>query len=139
MNNKNIMIMITSLSIINTLILVISLITANITIFIMSILLNLINIVLAFKNRKILLNYVNSDLFCKGRFKEDERSYLIKNKANDLTLGISLTTIIYFALGIFVLRNTYSNLLLIGYTLIVTAIFITIIQIISTRYYNHYY
>jgi hypothetical protein len=138
MNSKTIVIMAGILSIMATILWLIALITANITIFLISLVLVIINAIIAFKNFNSIKEYFNSELF-NGRFQEDERTDFIDSKASTATLGISVTIIIYTAVGILVLRNTYPDLVMAGYTLVIAGIFILLTHIITTKYYKHIY
>lgn len=138
MNSKTIVIIAGILSIMATILWLIALITANITIFLISLALVIINAIMAFKNFNSIKEYFNSELF-NGRFQEDERTDFIDSKASTATLGISVTIIIYVAVGILVLRNTYPDLVMAGYTLVIATIFILLTHIITTNYYKHIY
>lgn len=138
MNSKTLVIIISMISIVSSILWLIALITANIKIFVISLVLLIINIIIAFKNLNSIKEYFNSN-FLSGRFQEDERTDFIDNKASVATLGISVATILYVAIGILVLRNTYPNLVMSGYTLVIAAIFILITHIITTKYYKHIY
>lgn len=70
---------------------------------------------------------------------EDERTHLINEKASNMAFGISLAIIIYVAVVIVALRNSYPQLTLAGYTLFaVTALFL-VIYFLSRVYYNGKY
>lgn len=138
MNSKTLVIIISMISIVASILWLIALITANIKIFVISLVLLIINLIIAFKNLNSIKEYFNSN-FLSGRFQEDERTDFIDNKASAATLGISVATILYVAIGILVLRNTYPNLVMSGYTLVIAAIFILITHIITTKYYKHIY
>lgn len=139
MNSKTKVIIICALSLIESILTLISLITANITIFLIALVMVLINLIFAFKNFELLQKYFTSDMFCSGRFQEDERTNFIDNKASTATLGISVATIIYVAVGILVLRNTHPELQMVGYTLVATIMGILMIHIITTKHYKHQY
>ena len=99
MNSKTLVIIISMISIVASILWVIALITANIKIFVISLVLVIINLIIAFKNLNSIKEYFNSN-FLSGRFQEDERTDFIDSKASTATLGISVATIIYVAIGI---------------------------------------
>ncbi len=70
---------------------------------------------------------------------EDERTHLINEKASNMALGISLAIIIYVAVVIVALRNTYPQLTLAGYTLFAVAALFLVIYFLSTTYYGRKY
>lgn len=81
-----------------------------------------------------------SELFQRNdKIMEDERTQLINEKSSTLTLGVLIGTIIYAGVFIVTLRNVYPQLLVAGYTLLITALFGLIITIMSRTYYNRRY
>lgn len=70
---------------------------------------------------------------------EDERTQLINEKAATMTLGILIAVIIYAAIIITALRNSYPQFLEVGYTLFMVAIFCFILYFSSRAYYSRKY
>ena len=70
---------------------------------------------------------------------EDERTQLINEKAATMTLGILIAVIIYIGIIIVALRNSYPQLLQVGYTLFLAAFFCFILYFSSRAYYNRKY
>lgn len=139
MDDKTKVIIMCVLSLIESILCLIALITANMTIFLISLVMIVLELIIVLKYFELLKKYFNSNVFCSGRFQEDERTNFIDNKASTATLGISIATIIYVSIGILVLRNTYPELLTVGYTLIATIMLVLLIHVITTQYYKHQY
>lgn len=70
---------------------------------------------------------------------EDERTQLINEKAATMTLGIFLATIIWVAIIITALRDTYPQYLSVAYTLFASGVFCFILYFGSRAYYSHKY
>lgn len=70
---------------------------------------------------------------------EDERTQLINEKAATMTLGILMAIIIYAAIIIIALRNSYPQFLDVGYTLFLLAFFCIILYFVSRTYYSRKY
>jgi uncharacterized membrane protein len=67
---------------------------------------------------------------------EDERTQLINEKAATMTFGIFVAVIIYAGIILIALRDSYPQLLQVGYTLIIAAVFCFILYFTSRAYYN---
>lgn len=74
-----------------------------------------------------------------GVIVEDERTRLINDKAATMTLGISVAVLMYVAVVIVALRNSYPQFTLVGYALFVSALFSLLLYFISRAYYNRKY
>lgn len=70
---------------------------------------------------------------------EDERTQLINEKAATMTLGISVAVLIYVAVVVIALRNSYPQYTPVGYALLVSAAFSLFIYFLSRAYYNRKY
>jgi len=70
---------------------------------------------------------------------EDERTQLINEKSATMALGVSTAVIIYAAIIMVALRNTYPRFSIVGYTLFTVAAFILVFYAIGRLYYNRKY
>jgi uncharacterized membrane protein len=70
---------------------------------------------------------------------EDERTQLINEKAATMTLGILTAVIIWVAIVILALRNSYPQYLFVGYTLFAVALFCFILYFSARTYYSRKY
>jgi uncharacterized membrane protein len=70
---------------------------------------------------------------------EDERTQLINEKAATMTLGIFLAVIIWLAIVILALRNSYPQFIPVGYTLFLAAALCFILYFSSRLYYGRKY
>ncbi len=70
---------------------------------------------------------------------EDERTQLINEKAATMTLGILTAVIIWVAIVIIALRNSYPRFVFMGYTLFTVAIFCFILYFSARTYYSRKY
>lgn len=113
---------------------IIGLIFANIWFVLAAIIIVLIILPLVYRHRNDI-----SGMFQGKNIVEDERTELINEKSSTVTLGVLIATILYVGLIIISLRNSFPDLQLVGYTLIVTAVFALIINVISRVYYKRRY
>lgn len=67
---------------------------------------------------------------------EDERTQLINEKAATMTFGIFVAVIIYAGIVLVALRDSYPQLLQVGYTLFLAAVFCFILYFTSRAYYT---
>lgn len=70
---------------------------------------------------------------------EDERTQLINEKAATMTFGIFLAVIIWVAIIIVTLRDTYPQYMSVAYTLFASGIFCFVLYFASRAYYSRKY
>ncbi|MDP3623806.1 MAG: DUF2178 domain-containing protein [Methanobacteriaceae archaeon] len=74
-----------------------------------------------------------------GKVVDDERTQFINEKASSMTLGIFIAVIMYVAIILLALRNSFPEWTLSGYTLIASAVSCLLIYGISRVYYSRKY
>ncbi len=112
------------------------LIIGSIYLVLLAILIVLVEIPIVYLKRDNLkAMFLKSD----GNVVEDERTLFINEKASSMTLGIFIAVIIYVAIIILALRNSFPEWTLTGYTLLGSAVSCLVIYGISRLYYSRKY
>lgn len=120
-------------SAISTILWIIGIIKANLIFYIIALIITLILLPLAYKNRTTL-----DEFFSKrnGKTIEDERTKLIEAKASNFAYAINTVIMINIIIIILTLRNIYPNLLNVAWILIIIEIISLISFIIGKKYYS---
>jgi uncharacterized membrane protein len=112
------------------------LILSNIFIILLAIILLIAEIPVIYINRDNLKDIFQGD---STIIVEDERTQMINEKAATMTFGIFIAVIFYVGIIIVALRNSYPQLLVVGYTLFLAAFFCFILYFASRAYYSRKY
>ncbi len=136
MNLKNQGIILKIVSVFVTGLWVAGLIIGSIYLVLMAILIVLVEIPIVYLKRDNLkAMFLKND----GNVVEDERTLFINEKASSMTLGIFIAVILYVAIIILALRNSFPEWTLTGYTLLGSAVSCLVIYGISRLYYSRKY
>ena len=136
MNQKTLRNILITTSAIQTILWVTGLILANVTLVILALIVAMAVLPVVYIHRDNIGEMFQRD---KDKIMEDERTQLINEKSSTMTLGALIGTIIYVGFILVSLRNIYPEYLLIGYVLLITALYSLILNIISRTYYKRKY
>lgn len=136
MNLKNQGIILKIVSVFVTGLWVAGLIIGSVYLVLLAILIVLVEIPIVYIKRDSL-----KDMFQEngGKVVEDERTRFINEKASSMTMGIFIAVIIYVAIILLALRNSFPEWTLPAYTLIGSAVLCLILYGISRLYYGRKY